>query len=42
MTAPTIHQLTDALIPEYAKWHSKMPQRMQWTSGRFVGPAHPP
>lgn len=28
-TAPTIHQLTDALWPEYAKWHEKMPQRMK-------------
>lgn len=28
-TAPTIHQLTDALWPEYAKWHNKMPKRMQ-------------
>jgi hypothetical protein len=28
-TAPTIHQLTDALWPEYSKWHQKMPQRMK-------------
>lgn len=28
-TAPTIHQLTDALWPEYAKWHDVMPQRMK-------------
>lgn len=28
-TAPTIHQLTDALWPEYAKWHAKMPNRMK-------------
>lgn len=28
-TAPTIHQLTDALWPEYAKWHDKMPTRMK-------------
>jgi phage terminase large subunit len=39
MTAPTIHQLTDALVPEYAKWHAKMPQRMQdeWAlSGQHI------
>lgn len=28
-TAPTIHQLNDALWPEYAKWMGRMPQRMQ-------------
>jgi hypothetical protein len=28
-TAPTIHQLTDALWPEYAKWQDKMPARMK-------------
>jgi phage terminase large subunit len=27
--APTAAQLQDALFPEYAKWWSKMPQRMQ-------------
>lgn len=39
MTAPTIHQLTDALIPEYAKWHAKMPARMkdEWAlSGQHI------
>jgi phage terminase large subunit len=38
-TAPTIHQLTDALLPEYAKWHSKMPERMknEWNiSGQHI------
>jgi hypothetical protein len=28
-TAPTIHQLSDALWPEYAKWHDRMPERMK-------------
>lgn len=39
VTAPTIHQLTDALLPEYAKWHSKMPERMknEWNiSGQHI------
>lgn len=28
-TAPTIHQLKDALWPEYAKWYAHFPRRMQ-------------
>jgi phage terminase large subunit len=28
-TAPTIHQLVDALWPEYAKWHGNMPSRVK-------------
>lgn len=27
--APTAAQLGDALFPEYAKWHSRMPEKMQ-------------
>ena len=29
LTAPTFSQLHDVLIPEFAKWHGKMPDRMQ-------------
>lgn len=38
-TAPTIHQLNDALWPEYAKWHANMPARManEWIiSGQHI------
>lgn len=38
-TAPTLSQLEDALWPEYAKWHDKMPEGMaqQWEiSGKHI------